>query len=138
MKDSIIVIGSLDSEIEFSFSRSSGPGGQNVNKVNSRVELRFDVQNSNILTEAQREKIVKKLHSRINNEGVLHLSNQDERSQLKNKELVLKKFYKLINKALFEHKKRIKTKPSKESVEKRLKSKKENAEKKQRRKPSFD
>jgi len=111
MKDSIIVIGSLDSEIEFSFSRSSGPGGQNVNKVNSRVELRFDVQNSNILTEAQREKIVKKLHSRINNEGVLHLSNQDERSQLKNKELVLKKFYKLINKALFEHKKRIKTKP---------------------------
>ena len=133
----IIKYGSLDSELEFSYSRSSGPGGQSVNKVNSRAELRFDVDKSQVLTVEQKRIVLKKLKSRINNDGVLRLSGQEDRSQLRNKEKVIERFYILINKALKPHKKRVKTKPSKASVEKRLKSKKEVSEKKQRRKTDY-
>jgi len=137
MEIEIIKYGSLDSELEYSYSRSGGPGGQNVNKVNSRVELRFDVQESSVLLEEQKNLIFRKLKSRINNDGVLHLSGQEERSQLKNKERVTARFYVLINKALKPHKKRVKTKPTKASVEKRIKSKREKSDKKQRRKKDF-
>ncbi len=137
MEYEIVKYGVLDNELEFSFSRSSGPGGQSVNKVNSRVELRFEIESSQILTEEQKSRIFSKLSSRISNDGVLHLSGQEERSQVKNKESVIKRFYKLINKALKVHKKRVKTKPSKSSVEKRLKTKREVSEKKQRRKSDY-
>ena len=138
MTDDRVKYGSLDSELEFSFTRSSGPGGQNVNKVNSRVELRFDVINSRELSDEQKGIIIKRLKSRINNDGILFLSAQDDRSQLKNKEIVILRFYEIINKALRVHKKRVKTKPSKSSIENRLKEKRESSEKKNRRRKDFD
>lgn len=138
MTDDRVKYGSLDSELEFSFTRSSGPGGQNVNKVNSRVELRFDVMNSRELSDEQKGIIIKRLKSRINNDGILFLSAQDDRSQLKNKEIVILRFYEIINKALRVHKKRVKTKPSKSSIENRLKEKRESSEKKNRRRKDFD
>ncbi|MDD2386933.1 MAG: alternative ribosome rescue aminoacyl-tRNA hydrolase ArfB [Bacteroidales bacterium] len=137
MNDEIIKYGSLDTELEFLFVRASGPGGQNVNKVNSKAVLRFDVLNSQILSEEQKNTILKKLKSRINNDGILFLSSQEDRSQLKNKENVITRFYELINKSLKKHKKRVKTKPSKASIENRLKGKRETSEKKERRKSDF-
>lgn len=138
MTDDRVKYGSLDSELEFSFTRSSGPGGQNVNKVNSRAELRFDVANSKMLSDQEKSIIIKRLKSRINNDGILFLSAQDDRSQLKNKEIVISRFYEIINKALRVHKKRVKTKPSKSSIENRLKEKRESSEKKNRRRKDFD
>ena len=138
MTDDRVKYGSLDSELEFSFTRSSGPGGQNVNKVNSRAELRFDVTNSKLLSDHEKSIIIKRLKSRINNDGILFLSAQDDRSQLKNKEIVILRFYEIINKALRVHKKRVKTKPSKSSIENRLKEKRESSEKKNRRRKDFD
>ncbi len=137
MNDEIIKLGSLDAELVFSFIRSTGPGGQNVNKVNSKAELRFDVLNSQILSEEQKCTILKKLKSRINNESILFLSSQEDRSQHKNKENVIARFYELINKSLKKHKKRVKTKPSKASIENRLKGKRKTSEKKERRKSDF-
>lgn len=136
MSIEIITYGVLDSEIRLSFSRSSGPGGQSVNKLNTRAELWFNVNASTVLNEDQKELIHKKLKSRINNDGELFLSNQTERSQLKNKEIAIKRFYELINKALKVHKKRKPTKPSKASIEKRLQNKKQRSEKKGRRRKS--
>ena len=126
----------LGSELVFSTSRSSGPGGQNVNKVNTKVTVKFDVTNSAILTPEEKETISKKLSSRITNDGILILSSQDKRSQLQNKEEVIAKLEKLLSKAFEKKKARKATKPSKTSVQKRIKSKKENSEKKKwRQKP---
>jgi len=134
MDDEIIISGTLDHEIKLFFLRSSGPGGQNVNKVNSKVELRFDLEHSNTLDENQKEIIGRRLKSRISDSGILVLTCQTSRSQLKNKESVIKKFYKMINRALIPPKKRIKTKPTTASKEKRLQVKREISEKKERRK----
>ena len=120
----------FSSEFRFSASRSGGPGGQNVNKVSTKVELRFHVTRSNLLSEEEKEMILDKLKSRINAEGELVLASQSERSQLKNKEKVIERFYILITKALTPEKERKHTKPSKASKEKRLKEKKATAEKK--------
>ena len=76
----------LSSECIFAASRSSGPGGQNINKVNTKVELRFNITDSKILNDSEKELLLEKLASRINQEGLLILSSQSERSQLKNKE----------------------------------------------------
>ncbi len=121
-------------EFKFSASRSGGPGGQNVNKVSSKVELRFSVNESCILTEEEKEIIVAKLATRINNDGELIIISQSERSQLANKEKAIERFYALISKALTVQKKRKPTKPSKTSKEKRLEGKKINAERKNSRK----
>ncbi len=118
------------SELEFRTSRSGGPGGQNVNKVESKVELLFDVANSSSLTDSQKSKVFQRLGNRIDSAGVLHLSSQASRSQLDNRNIVLAEFSRLMAAALKPAKKRIRTRPSKASKEKRLKSKKMRSEKK--------
>lgn len=120
----------LQNELVFTTSRSSGPGGQNVNKVNSKVTLQFDVTKSAALTDEEKQIIIAKLRSRITGEGVLTLSAQDKRSQLQNKEEVLLKFDRLLAKAFEKRKKRKPTRPSKSAVQNRLKRKKAHSEKK--------
>ncbi|HYC83703.1 MAG TPA: alternative ribosome rescue aminoacyl-tRNA hydrolase ArfB [Chryseosolibacter sp.] len=122
---------SLEPELIFSTSRSSGAGGQNVNKVNTKVTLRFDVYNSSLLTAEQKDKLLTRLRTRLTNEGVLLLSSQEQRTQLKNKESAIAKFNSILSNAFREKKKRKATKPSKSSVAKRLKGKKTHSEKKQ-------
>lgn len=121
-------------EFQFKTSRSGGPGGQNVNKTETKVELIFDVQGSALLTAEQKELVVKNLASRIADDGMLHLSRSSERSQLRNKERVIEKFYELLTKALAPKKKRLPVKLSKAQKEKRIKSKKLRGEKKAARK----
>src|SRR4051812_44483263 len=102
----------LTSELGFTTSRSSGPGGQNVNKVESKVTLKWDVKKSAVITEDEREVILKKLHSRITIEGILILAAQDSRSQLQNKEDVIRKLESTLAKAFEKKKARKKTRPS--------------------------
>lgn len=130
----IINLGILDKELQFSFSKSSGPGGQHVNKVNTRVELRFHIFLSQILTDDQKGTLNKKLANQINQEGELIIISQATRSQLKNKHEAINKFYILLNEALKPKKKRKPSRITKSAKEKRLKEKKEQAEKKDRRK----
>ena len=125
----------LENECVFSTSRSSGPGGQNVNKVNTKVELRFAVSNSAALSEGEKSRILLKLGNRINSEGELLLTSSSERTQLGNKKQVIERFFMLIEKALTILPKRMKTKPTTASKLKRLYGKKVNSLKKQFRKP---
>jgi len=125
----------VETEIVFSATRSSGPGGQNVNKVSSRVELRFSVLNSTVFSDDEKARISLKLKNRINSEGEMVLTSQTGRSQLDNKEKAIEKFFELMEKALTIQKKRIKTSPSITSRLKRMESKKITALKKQLRKP---
>lgn len=114
----------LSSEFTFQASRSSGPGGQNVNKVNSKIELRFHIQNSLILSDQQKEILLSKLATRISAEGFLIVVSQRDRSQLVNKEDAIQKAYELMEKALRPVKRRKRTRPTRSSVERRLTEKK--------------
>lgn len=120
MTESLLNIPDLSSEFTFQSSRSSGPGGQNVNKVNSKVELRINIPNSSLLTDDQKQILLAKLTTKINGEGYLIIVSQRDRSQLVNKEDAIRKAYELIEKALRPVKKRKATKPSRSSIEKRL------------------
>ncbi len=120
----------LTRELIFTTSRSSGPGGQNVNKVETKVVLKWDVVHSTVITQEEREIILRKLHTRMTTEGVLILTAQDKRSQLQNKAEVIKKLETTLVKAFEKKKARKKTKPSKGAVQKRIDSKKQNSEKK--------
>ena len=124
----------LRSEIDFATARSSGPGGQHVNKVNTKVILRLDVKRSGVLNDHQKEALLTKLASRITKEGVLVLTAENKRTQLQNREVVLKKLDKLLAQAFAIRKKRKSTTPTKASVKKRLDEKKLKAEKKKWRK----
>lgn len=127
----------LDSEISFSASRSSGPGGQNVNKLNTRIELRFNIPSSKIFTDDEKEILLKKLKSKVTHEGDFLITVQDERSQIKNKQIALTRFYDVLREALKPPKKRKKTYPSEKSVENRLKLKKIIGEKKKLRRLDY-
>ena len=120
----------LSPELIFTASRSDGPGGQHVNKVSSKITLRFDVDASVILSQEEKDIIKNKLGRRLTKEGVIIISSQASRSQLQNKEDVASKFDGLLLKALEPVKPRKKTKPSKASKEKRIQGKKLQSDKK--------
>lgn len=128
----------LFSELHFKAIRSSGAGGQNVNKVSSKVVLSFDVVNSQFISEEEKVRIISKLQSRLTKDNVLILSCDEDRSQFKNKDIVTKRFFELLYKSLQNEKKRISTKVPKSVIKKRLKDKKILSEtKKNRQKPNF-
>ncbi len=120
----------LIDELIFTTSRSGGPGGQNVNKVNTKVTLRFHIANSALLSEEEKTTLLEKLSNKITKEGELILTSREGRSQLQNKEAAILKFHRMLGKALTKEKARKPTKPSFGAVKKRLESKKKHAEKK--------
>lgn len=125
-------------EITYKAVRSSGAGGQNVNKVSSKVILFFNIQLSQGFSEEEKELLLQKLKTKISQENILQLSCEEDRSQLKNKELVTKKFLELIEKSLQKPKTRKTTKIPKSATENRIKAKKTNAEiKNLRKKPDL-
>ena len=133
-----IDIEKLMKEISFSFSRSGGKGGQNVNKVETKVILTFDVINSELFNDEEKELIQKKLFNRLDSENNIQIISQTERSQLGNRKAAVSKLIKLLNFALKKDKKRKKTGISKEAKKKRLELKRKQSEKKaQRRAPEI-
>ncbi|HYR87223.1 MAG TPA: alternative ribosome rescue aminoacyl-tRNA hydrolase ArfB [Terriglobia bacterium] len=113
-----------ENEITFTASRSGGPGGQNVNKVSSRVTLSFDVWGSTALSEEQKRKIASKLATRINKDGVLRIISQRTRSQEMNRGDALERFVDLVNRALIPERRRIKTRTPAGAKERRMEEKK--------------
>lgn len=128
----------LNSEFIIKTSRSGGKGGQNVNKVSTKVLLEFHINDSLLLTDREKNVLLEKLETKLTNDGVLQIVSQTERSQLGNKEIAIKKIYSILNKCFVVRKKRKPTKPSKSSVEQRLKTKKRNAEVKRLRRGDSD
>lgn len=114
---------SIQTELTFKTSRSGGSGGQNVNKVSTKVLLEFDVLNSKFLDDEQRAIIQSKLENKINSEGILQVVSQTERTQLKNKKIALEKFNLLISNCFLVRKERKATKVPKAVKEKRLSDK---------------
>jgi ribosome-associated protein len=129
----------LINEVQFKAIRSSGAGGQHVNKVSSKVELSFDLHQSLVFNERQKERLLYKLKHRLTKEGVLISQCGESRSQHKNKELIIKRFLELIKVSLIIPKRRIPTKIPKSVIRKRLKNKRKLSDKKaNRKKPDLE
>lgn len=129
----------LLAELTFKAVRSSGSGGQHVNKVASKVELHFVIDSSSVLTDDQKTLLKKNLQSRLTKESELILQCDESRSQHKNKEFVTQRFFEIIEKGLVKPKKRKKTKVPKSAIKKRLKNKRIQSERKvNRQKPNMD
>ncbi len=122
------------SELRFRTARSGGPGGQHVNKTSTKVEVLWNVAGSESLSDAQRERLLAKLSSRIDVRGMLRVASTDSRSQFQNRETAVDRINEIVRKALLVPKPRKKTRTPKRAVESRLAEKKKRAEKKDRRK----
>jgi len=125
----------LLTELKFKAVRSSGPGGQHVNKTASKVEVSIAIKEATAFSEKEKETLLKKLNTKISSEGVLQLSCGETRSQHRNKTIVIDRLLELLTKNLKKTTPRKKTKPSKKTIEKRLTTKKKQALKKSNRKP---
>jgi len=125
--------GIIVNEIIFKASRSSGAGGQHVNKVSTKVELSFDIEKSLAFSDEEKGRLLEKLKTNFTKEGLINIQSQATRSQSKNKKVAIDKLFELLENALIVPKKRKKTRPSKAVKENRLKSKRINSEKKQNR-----
>jgi len=123
------------SEIEFRFSRSSGPGGQHVQKSSTRVELLFDVARSPSLDDEQRARVLSRLSGYVDSDGILHVISQSERSQWRNRQEVVERFQELMRRALARRKRRRATRPTAASREQRLEQKKRRGQVKRQRGP---
>ena len=125
-------------ELEFQFALSGGPGGQHVNKTETKVILIWDLQKSGVFSASQKDQLQQRLASKINSEGLLKLNVSKTRSQHQNKKVAISNFEDLVKKALQKKKKRIKTKPSRSAKLKRLQKKKKHSKKKaNRQKPEL-
>ena len=120
----MIIASDIVSEVSWKTSRSGGKGGQNVNKVETKVELLWDIDVTQLLSDELKTKIKLKLESNLNKDGFLSVTCDTTRSQHENKEQAVKKLLTLLKKALYEPKKRLATKPSKASKERKLTAKK--------------
>ncbi|MEM9897690.1 MAG: alternative ribosome rescue aminoacyl-tRNA hydrolase ArfB [Bacteroidota bacterium] len=129
-----ITASDLRKEIEVTTARSSGPGGQNVNKLDTKVILRFDLINSKVLSDLEKKIVSAAIPSKITKKGEIIVSSDSKRTQLKNKEIAFKKLDRLLAKSFQKKKQRITTTPSKASIKRRLDSKKKQSEKKEFRK----
>jgi len=126
------------SEVHFEYSRASGPGGQHVNKVETRVTLCFDIEASGVLSAEQRDQLRSRLASRMSKEGVLRVSCEEARSQIVNRELVQERFATLLSETLAVKKKRIPTKATKGSQRRRVEGKRRRGEIKRGREKGWD
>ena len=129
----------LEKELSFKTARSSGAGGQHVNKVSSKVILSFDLENSEGLNTREKRLLKKALSSRLTNDGIINLSCEESKSQYQNKGLVIKRFFSILKKGLIVPKRRIATKPTKASKRRNLDEKKHRGQTKSLRgKPKLD
>lgn len=133
MKPEDLISRNFENEFAFSSTRSSGPGGQNVNKVNTKIELRFKISMSLLLTESEKQLLFEKLGKKVTADGDIIIVSQSERSQTGNKKRAVEKFYRLLANALTRRGKRIPTSPGARAIAKRLEAKRKRSEiKKQR------
>jgi ribosome-associated protein len=127
----------FQTEWKISASRSGGGGGQNVNKVNTKIELRFSIPHSKLLSIREKELLISRLNNKLTGKGELIITDETERSQLQNKAQAIEKYFALIEWALRPVKKRVPTKPSRAAKKKRLEKKRHHSEKKSRRRGDF-